>query len=152
MFQPAGAGVVLDLSWRENIPFLRSPSCPRPPARFGVQAKRRGGGVMLEVKLASQERRLPVSTVTSGEGAQSSPCTLIPLIRLTSRPPQRASPHCGRSMRSVFLPATILQIFLSPSHLSTPRGPVDTPRLQPTLSFHFPLRLTSRKLCFLPTT
>lgn len=43
---------------------------------------------MLEVKLASQERRLPVSTVTSGEGAQSSPCTLIPLIRLTSRPPR----------------------------------------------------------------
>lgn len=58
MFQPAGARVSLDLSWRGNIPFFRSPSCPRLPARQ-TQGASQGVGITLEVKQRSQEWHLP---------------------------------------------------------------------------------------------
>lgn len=120
MFQPAGAGVGLDLSWRENIPFLRSPLLPKAPSRIPDASQ--VAGVILEVRQASQERHLPVSTVTSGEGAQSSTCTLIPLIRLTSAPLQRAS----SSLRAVY--ALCFPTRHHPPDLSIPKPPLHSPR------------------------
>lgn len=132
MFQPAGAGVRLDLSWREHIPSLRSPSCPRLSA-----------GVMLEVKQASQEQHLPVTAVTSREGAEHAPCTPVPFRTLRSALGLRV-------LLSSQPPSS--RFFLSPRHLSTPGGTTATPHLQPTHSFHVPPRLTSGGRRFLLTT
>lgn len=147
MFQPAGAALSLDLKRRQSTPFLGSPSCPRLPAR--LRAPARGHAA---VKQAPREQRLlGFTAVTSGDGAESSPCTLIALRRWPSRPPcEPASPRWGRSTRPYSSHPPSCGFFLSPSHLSTPRG--STP--QPTASPHFPprRRRISRGPSFPPTT
>lgn len=151
MFQPAGAGLSLDLNWRQSIPFLGSPpACPRLPARLGAQARGHAA-----VKPASQEQHLlRFTAVTSGEGYLGGRCGELPLHPY--RPPQMAlpppfepaSPHWGRSTRPIFLPTTVLRV------LPLPRPPFHAPRSTPTAyrELSLPAPPHPRGQSFPPTT